>query len=174
VTGGRYVWTAGRYPQLRRDRRRRLRQGGAELAADRCHARIRFERNPDALAMQRPEITQAYKQRNADAGRDIDEDWLDRAWAAAGELATLRIGGQLAAWDLAVPGPVVYRVLAGQMVPGFERYRPGQLLEAALVARVVTDPAFPVLDWGPGHPGALLTAGAGLPGGAHVSVPVRA
>lgn len=153
-----YVWTAGRYPGLAGNITRNLRRGAAALAAERARATVRFDRHPDALAAQRPEIAQAYKQRNADTGRDVDEDWFDRAWAAAGELATLRVGGQLAAWALARPAPPVYRALAGQMVPGWERYRPGRILEAVLVARVVTDPAFPLLDWGPGHPAALLTA----------------
>jgi hypothetical protein len=157
VTAGRVVWVGGSYPRLRRDITRNLRRGSAELAAAGYRARVRFDRHPDALAVQRPDIAQAYKERNAAAWRDIDEDWFDTTWAQAAELATLRIGGQLAAWALGQDGPSVYRVLAGQMVPGWERYRPGRLLEAVLVARVATDPAFPVLDWGPGHPGALLT-----------------
>jgi hypothetical protein len=150
----RVVWLDGAYPALSGDITRNLRKGSRALAAARLRARVRF----DHPAAYQAEITRAWEARCAQAGRDADRQEWRGVWAQATELATLRIGGQLAAWALGRATPPAYAVLAGQMVPGFERYRPGRLLEAALLGRVLTDPACCLVDWGEGHPEALLTA----------------
>jgi hypothetical protein len=148
------------YPALSKDVRRRLGQATARIVADRASAVIRFDTAPGALDALRDEITSACEDRNLDAGRPVLRAPWARLYTRADEVATLRIDGKLAAWDLAAYGPVSYRVLAGQMVSGFKRYSPGRLLEAALLARVLTDPRWAWIDWGPGHPEALITARA--------------
>ena len=137
------------YPPLRRDIRRNLRQGAAALAADRVTARITFS-PPEPVLL--AELAGAYAARNALAGRVTDWCWWASACDTATEAGVLRIGGKLAAWTLAESAGPVLRVLAGQMVPGWERYRPGRLLEAVLLARAVTA-GHAWVDWGYGHPG---------------------
>lgn len=148
------VSLAGGYPALRRDIRRNLRRGWRELAADGLEAQVAFvplAADPEL----RHEITAAYLARTAAAGRPVSLDGLTGAWETATEAAVLRTGGKLAAWLLAAPAPQAYRVLGGQMVPGFERYRPGRILEAMTLARVMLA-GWDRVDWGPGHPESLI------------------
>lgn len=103
-----------------------------------------------------PVIRRLYAERNLDAGREADIRDFRRTFHAAGELAMLIIDGDIAAWDLLRRESGTYRVLAGQMVPGYEDYRPGIMLEAWLLERAWRNPFVTWLDWGDGHPESLL------------------
>ena len=154
---GRVVRLDGGPPPLSRDIRRNLRQGRQRLAADGLAAEITFHPGPAAVPRLRAEVTTAYVARCWLAARPLDLPGLARSWAQATEAGVLRIGGELAAWLLAAPGPQAYLVLAGQMAPGFGRYRPGRLLEAAVLDRAAA--GWTLLDWGSDlHPEALITA----------------
>lgn len=149
--------TAG-YPRLPKNIRGHLRRGAARLAADRVRAVITFETTPAGLAAVRSEVTAAWLARQLDAARAADKDAFRALYDRAGEAGLLRIAGRLAAWNLTVPRPHAHLVLAGQMAPGFERYSPGRLLEAALLGRALAAGAAYV-DWGShDHAAALLTA----------------
>ena len=81
-------------------------------------------------------------------------------WRAA--LESLRGGDAAgrgrAAWVLTAVAPAC-RVLAGQMVPGWERYRPGLLLEWLLLLRAWASAGYTSIDWGPAvHVEALIAA----------------
>jgi hypothetical protein len=187
VTAGRLVPLSrdNGYPQLGRDVTRSLARGTRVLAAD-AGVVIGFDRDPAVLATRWYEITAARTARNLGARppRPVDLAGWRHAWARATELATLRIGGQLAAWLIARPGPAVYEVIAGQMNGPWRDRRPGLVLEAVVVARALAGatpwPPMPDLiedilkaadlrlsgggyaahsglDWGAGHPEKLLT-----------------
>jgi hypothetical protein len=145
------------YPGLRKDIRRRVRQGAARIGADRVRAVVKFESGLAAVEALRDEVSWAYAHRNLMAGRRLDLAAWDEVYGRADEVATLRIDSKLAAWDLAAFSGSSYEVLAGQMVPGFEQYSPGRLLEAVLLARVLTDPRWLRVDWGRGNERALIT-----------------
>lgn len=113
-------------------------------------------RGQQAMRPYRAEVARAYADRNEETGRPVQLDEFHRLFYTAGALAVLRIGGDLAAWDLFSFDGDEIRVLAGQMAPGFREYRPGRLLEMWLVARARTDPGCRVVDWGDGHAGSLL------------------
>lgn len=146
------------HPPLSKDIRRNLRAGAARLAADRARAVIRFTADPAELAALRPEITAAWEARNLHKERPVDRAAWDRIWRRTVEAGTLRVGGKLAAWTLAGDpgGDDGYPVLAGQLAPGGEPYRAARLLEHALIGRVLADPRYRFIDWGTGHPGALI------------------
>src|SRR5206468_3846229 len=103
---------------------------------------VTFGQDPAALAASWYEVTAARAARNlaADPPRPVDLAGWRRDWGRAGELAALRIGGELAAWLIAAPGPGTYRVLAGQMAGPFADRRPGRALEALVVARAMAGP----------------------------------
>lgn len=182
---GRYVWLAGDYPRLSRDIRRNLRTAAARLTGR--HAAITLTQDPAAWGAAWPAVSAAWRARCEDRGRPADLGRFRITWCQASELAVLTVAGELAAWALADPQPGAYRVLAGQMTPGFAAYRPGRVLEAVMVARAQSGappwddlPAevaavtaavriglgdgewkpHPWIDWGEGHPEALLTCGA--------------
>lgn len=192
MTAGQWVWLGGGYPPLVRDVTRNLARAARELAAAGVPVVAAFDRSPVLLASRRYEITAAYAARKLDARRPLDLTGWRHSWDATTELATLRIGGQLAAWLAARPSGDVYQVLAGQMNSRLRAYRPGYALEALAVARALAGaqpwPAQPDviegilkavtlrqhggefaahgwLNWGPGHPGALLTRTTRSPGG---------
>jgi len=140
------------YPDLSRDIRRNLRRGSANLTAGRVRGRISVC-DPDGL---RHEITAAYVTRCLAASRPLDLTAWRQAYDTAYEVAVLRIDGRLAAWVLARYTRVRYIVLAGNMAHWSGKYRAGRLLEAWLLARVLTS-RWQCLDWGSGlHPEALI------------------
>jgi hypothetical protein len=188
------VWLGGGYPELCDDITRNLEKAARRLADNPGSAVVTFTRDPDAVAAQHDEITATYRDRNEATRRDVDLARWERTWATATELATLRVGGQLAAWLLASPDPPIYRVLAGQMAHPLRRLIPGRALESVAVARALAGPtpwpAFPDvietilktvsvrqadgtcqpcawLDWGQGHPETLLTARRRIPARPH-------
>jgi hypothetical protein len=157
VTPRRFVYLDGEPPRLRKDVRRRVRQGQARLAGAGLEPEYRFGSDPREEDVLRWEITAAYEARNAETGRPAGRIPLDELYDRAREVPVLRIDGKLAAWALGTWTWRVYRVLAGQMVPGFGEYYPGRLLEARLVDRCAGDPRWSWLDWGRQHPEALVT-----------------
>ena len=183
MTGGRLVRLRDGYPELCPDVTRNLDRGARQLAQDPAVTAV-FDRDPARIAAAWHEVTAARAARRLGAGRPVDLTAWRHDWAQATELATLRIGGQVAAWLIARPGPAGYRVLAGQMADQYRRRRPGTVLEALVVARALAGPQpwpplpdliegvlkvvtvtldgpgyvpHAVLDWGPGHPDTLLT-----------------
>jgi Acetyltransferase (GNAT) domain len=147
--------TAG-YPALPGDVLRNLRKAARRLERDGVTEMIRFWTSAADLARFRPLITAAWIARNRAAGRPTEpEDW-EPLYDQAAEVATLELDGQLAAWELAAVDPPAYVILAGQMVPGWERYRPGRLLEEAVIRRAL-DLGYDCIDWGSSdHAGALI------------------
>jgi hypothetical protein len=186
VTAARYAWLGDGYPPLIGDVLRNIAKSARRLgeAGDTV---ITFTRDPAAIAAARYEITAARAARNLAAAppRPVDLTGLRHALAGATEMATLRVHGQLAAWLLAVPAGRIYRVLAGQMAHRLRGLLPGYGLESIVTARAMAGlPPWPPLpepveatlkavdiielagsgytphpwiDWGPGHPGKLLT-----------------
>jgi len=69
----------------------------------------------------------------------------------------LAIGGRLAGYCLAEPVWPQVRVTDSRMVPGFARYSPGRLLEAAVLGHYAAAGYRAVL-WGAWHPEALIAA----------------
>jgi len=69
--------------------------------------------------------------------------------AASGcsELAVLRIDGLFAAYVLGLVQGQSYQIWEGRFGSEWARYAPGRLLEAAVVQRVLDDPALQVVDW---------------------------
>jgi hypothetical protein len=72
-----------------------------------------------------------------------------RGLARAGvlEMSTLSLDDQLAAYTFGVLDAPSYRLLEGRFVSEWSRYSPGRILEAAVVQRVMDDPAMTQLDW---------------------------
>lgn len=188
MTAPEWVRLGGGYPPLIRDVTRNLARAARELAAAGVPVVAAFDRDPAVLDACRYEITAAYAARKLDAERPLDLAGWRHSWQATTELATLRIGGDLAAWLTARPDGDVYQVLAGQMNSRLRSYRPGYALEALTAARALAGaqpwPALPDviegvlkavtlrqhggefaphgwLNWGPGHPGSLLTRTSG-------------
>lgn len=155
-TGERYTQVGDRLPVLSGDLQRNLAKAAKALSRDRVRAVALVYRGQQAMRPYQNEVARAYVDRNVDKKRPVRLYEFHRLFYSAGALAVLRIGGDLAAWDLFSFDGDGIRVLAGQMVPGFREYRPGRLLEMWLVARARTDPGCRVVDWGDGHAESLL------------------
>lgn len=183
MTAGRFVPLGHGYPPFCEDVTRSVARAGRRLAGE--NAVITFDRDPEAIAAAWYDVTAARAARNlaADPPRPVGLTGWRHAWGQAGELATLRVGGDIAAWLIARTGPDVYEVIAGQMNGKHRRLLPGIALEAVVLARAMCGPApwpplpelienllkadlylcgggyapHAVLDWGPGHPETLLT-----------------
>jgi Acetyltransferase (GNAT) domain len=143
---------------LRMSVRSGLDRSGRRIATDGLSETVDFERRHFPLLELRPQIEAAHRARDRDVGRasDLDEPDGYRFWrsaydyhAARGELevATLRFGGELAAYVVAFVDPPVYRVFDGRFVPTFRRYSPGRRVEAAVLERVAGDASLRELDW---------------------------
>jgi Acetyltransferase (GNAT) domain len=113
---------------------------------------------PGEMRPLRSEVAGAYVVRNTRARppRPVRLHEFYQTFYSSGALATLRIRGRLAAWDLLSFEGDVMRVHAGQMVPGFEKYRPGRLLESWLLAKARNHLGCALVDWGEGHTESLL------------------
>jgi len=138
--------------------RRTLRKAHNRLGRDGRTLTVRFSRDRTRIARLLPTLEEVHRDRDHDRGRDSDLDdsagrlaWHGRlrSLAASGwlELATARVDGHLAAYVLGIPDDSVYRVLEGHLVTEYARYAPGRVLEAAVLERVLADPAFRSLDW---------------------------
>jgi hypothetical protein len=171
VAGVPYLILTRGYPRFQRSIRRRLRQGSDRMAQayGTRSGRLHTDTSPAAVAALRAEITDAWLDRNLQAGRDADLAAWHELYDRAREVTTLRVGGKLAAWVIARPRPASLEVLAGQLVPGYEDLFPGRAVEAHLIARAMTDtrplrwwqrePEFryATIRWGDGsHAGSLI------------------
>jgi CelD/BcsL family acetyltransferase involved in cellulose biosynthesis len=135
-----------------------LHRSGRRIATDGLSETVEFERRHLALLEMRAQIEAAHRARDHDAGRvsDLDAPANYRFWrsafdnhAARGELevATLRLGGELAAYVVSFLDPPAYRVFDGRFVPAFRRYSPGRRLEVSVLERVSRDGSLRELDW---------------------------
>jgi hypothetical protein len=138
--------------------RRGLRRGHNRLVADGRRATVHFTTDAPEIARLAPEMEAACRDRDHAHGRTspLDDSTGRALWhrrlqhlLAAGvvELASLRIDDELAAYVLGLTDVPAYRVLEGRFVDRFARYSPGRLLEAAVLTRVLDDPAYELLDW---------------------------
>lgn len=153
-----YVQLAEGIVPLRPGVQRTLRRAARRIAAGGPAEEIRFIRDPDSLLAMRPEIEAVHRARDHSAARpcDLDDPAALAFWrvaysihAARGELevATLRLGGRLAAYTVAFTDPPAYRVFDSRMAPGWPQYAPGRRLEAAVLDRALSTGAFGVVDW---------------------------
>lgn len=144
---------------LGRSMQRQLERARRRLAGDGLAWSIWREPRTSAL---RPVIERLHTARDDDAGRpcDLDDPGERAAWRARWPPAAvwlLAIGGRLAGYCLAEPSWPQVRVTDSRMVPGFARYSPGRLLEAAVLGHYAAAGYRTVL-WGAGHPGALIAS----------------
>jgi hypothetical protein len=153
---GRYVPVASGLPALSKDLKRNLAKAHRLLADHGLSAVPHVVHGQHAMRHYHPHIAYLHESRNIDAGRPTHLPRFQETFDNAGFLALLRVDDYIAAWNLVRPDADVWRVLAGQMAAGFEQYRPGRLLEVWLLEQAVKDPAVRWLDWGEGHPEALL------------------
>jgi hypothetical protein len=119
-----------------------------------------------------PDMALAYRDRDHAHGLASPLDTLTgrRAWrerllrlvgCCGAEVGIVQMSGRLAAYVVGVPDGPFYRVVEGRFVEDFARYSPGRLLEAAMLQRMLDDPARDTLDWMTGTaPSALLAANA--------------
>lgn len=154
-----------------KDIRRNLRCGAARVLAAGLDEEIRYDREPSVLAAVRGEIEAAHRARDVDARRpgDLDDAATLAYWrafydilAAAGQLevVTLRYGGRLAAYTVAITDYPAYRVFDSRMAPGalWWHLRAGRRCEAAMLAGAQRR-GYAVADWMSGsHGGALIAA----------------
>lgn len=154
-TRQRYVQVRHGVPVLSPDVTRNLKRGRTRLTRDGFTDEVTIRLGQRAMRPYQLEVANAYQARNVDTGRPVHLDEFHRLFYQATELDMLRPGGKLAAWLLAIPGPVCV-VLAAQMVPGFEHYRPGILVESDFLRRAGEAPECLTVDWGPGHTESLL------------------
>jgi len=138
--------------------RRTIRKATNRLDRDVRTGTIEFTADAARITDLLPQLEQCHRNRDHVHGRlsDLDDDqqrgvWQHRihALARAGELelATLHINEAFAAYALGVVDGPVYRLLEGRFDTKWARYSPGRLLEAAVVQRMLDDPALTTLDW---------------------------
>lgn len=138
--------------------RRTVRKATNRLTSDQRTGTIRITADATQIIDMLPQLERCHRNRDHAHGRlsDLDDDrqhrlWQDRihALAHAGELelATLHIDDTLAAYVLGIGDGPVYRLLEGRFDTEWARYSPGRLLEAAVVQRMLDDPALTTLDW---------------------------
>jgi hypothetical protein len=152
----RYVRVDGARPELAKDPARNLAKAEDNLKRDGRLAVPDVMHGQHAMRPYYAQLADLYALRNLDAGRLVRWREFRLRFESAGELAVMLIDGEIAAWDLLRQEGGTYRVLAGQMVPGFEDYRPGTMLEDWLLERAWRNPFVTWLDWGEGHPEKLL------------------
>lgn len=153
----RYVRVDGpRQPELAKDPERNLARAEDNLKRDGRCAVPDVVHGQHAMRPYYAQLTDLYALRNLDAGRPVRWREFRLLFESASELATMIIDGEIAAWDLLRQDGDTCKVLAGQMVPDFEDYRPGIMLEAWLLERAWRNPFVTWLDWGDDHPETLL------------------
>lgn len=138
--------------------RRTLRKAANRAQTDRLHLYARITKDPDEITELLPTLETIHRERDHAQGRRSDLDdasglriWHGRLAAlTAGrslELAMLYMDGQLASYVLAILDADAYRVFEGNLDTRWARYAPGRVLEAAVLQRVLDDPAIERLDW---------------------------
>lgn len=143
---------------LSRNMRKQIRRAYAHLEAQGIDVEVVFERDASAIAALIPKLMDAHVERDHLRRRssDLDDPTAKTFWqrvihahneVGKVEIATLRLGGELAAYVIGFADNEIWRLYDGHMVSKFSAYSPGRLLEAAVVDRVVADEAFVELDW---------------------------
>jgi hypothetical protein len=138
--------------------RRTLRKAANRAVTDRRHVYARITRDRDEIAEMLPDLERVHRERDHAQGRrsELDDVPGRRIWTArltrlaaehVLELATLHIDGELAADVVAIADPPGYRVMEGNLATTWARYAPGRVLEAAILQRMLDEPAFDHLDW---------------------------
>jgi len=138
--------------------RRTVRKATNRLERDHQTGRIEFTADAAQIINLLPQLEECHRNRDHMHGRtsDLDDDQQRRLWqhrihalvrAGKLELATLHINQAFAAYALGVVDGPVYRLLEGRFDTEWARYSPGRLLEAAVVQRMLDDPALTTLDW---------------------------
>jgi CelD/BcsL family acetyltransferase involved in cellulose biosynthesis len=105
-----------------------------------------------------PEIDAVRRRRDAEKGRTdklVDSQYATfrrtviRSLAARGEaeLTTLRLDGELAAYNLALLDGGSYRLWDSRMSPAWERFYPGRLVLDESIERALGDPRFTEFDF---------------------------
>jgi Acetyltransferase (GNAT) domain len=155
--------------------RRTLRKATNRLATDDRRFDVTFIRSYSEIRGLLPAIEACHRNRDHDRGRrsDLDETATRHTWhgrlaelAVDGllEVATAHIDGALAAHVIGIRDGATYRVLEGHFVTDWARYAPGRLLEAAVLQRMLDDPAMSALDWMTSiAPESLIAANAAAP-----------
>ncbi len=93
-----------------------------------------------------------HARRNSDLDRPAEREFWRRVVEGGNEdweveIATLRFNGELAAYAVAILDGDTYRIYDGRMSTEWQQYSPGRLVEAAALARAMSDQRFTVLDW---------------------------
>ncbi len=138
--------------------RRTLRKANNRIVTDGRTLETRFTRSYSEICELVPALQACHRNRDHDRGRlsDLDDEktretWGSRLRALAQdgllEVATARIDGVLAAHVIGIRDGETYRILEGHFVTEWARYAPGRLLEAAVVQRMLDEPAMNTLDW---------------------------
>jgi Acetyltransferase (GNAT) domain len=138
--------------------RRTLRKAYNRVATDGRTLELRFTRSHSEICELVPALQDCHRNRDHDRGRpsDLDDEEIRETWgsrlralAQDGllEVATARIDGALAAHVIGIRDGETYRILEGHFATEWGRYAPGRLLEAAVVQRMLDEPAMNALDW---------------------------
>lgn len=138
--------------------RKQLRKARNRLATDGVEAAVGFSGQAGEIAVLLGEIERTHRARERHARRlsELESAPGRRFWRAAvvdhaargeAEVATLRLGGELAAYVVSLLDGDSYRVLDGRCSTAWARYSPGRLLEAATLERALGDGRFARVDW---------------------------
>ncbi len=143
---------------LSKSMRKQLRRAQNKISKSGLELAISFDRGKAITTELIDEIESVHISRDRHARRDSDLDrpaerefWRQVCEAPIGrwevEIASLRLGGKLAAYVVALLDGNTYRVYDGRMNTEFQHYSPGRLIEAAALARAIADDRYAVLDW---------------------------
>jgi len=138
--------------------RKQLRKARNRIADDGMELHIDFATGLGPVAVLLDEVEHTHRAREHHARRVSDLEsspglrfWrgviLDHATRDEVEIATLRLGDDLAAYVVSLLDGGAYRVLDGRFAPTWSRYSPGRLLETATLDRAVADPRYGEVDW---------------------------
>jgi CelD/BcsL family acetyltransferase involved in cellulose biosynthesis len=138
--------------------RKVLRKSENRIEADGHPMDIAFERSPAGVHGLIDEVERVHRERDHAVGRssDLDSDYgvrfwrsviLDHADRGEVEIATLRLGGALAAYVVSFLDAGSYRVFDGRFATEWSRYSPGRLVETATLERAIREERFQLLDW---------------------------
>lgn len=155
--------------------RKQLRKARNRVADDGIGLSVDFLGSHDEVVPLLDEVERTHRARERHARRVSDLEsspglrfWrrviLDHARRNEVEIATLRLGAELAAYVVSLLDGDAYRVFDGRLDPRWSRFSPGRLLETATLERALGDPRFGQLDWMNGCASEkLLTANAADP-----------
>lgn len=138
--------------------RKQLRKAHNRVTEDGMDLHIGFATGHEPVAALLDEVERTHRAREHHARRVSDLEsgpglrfWrgviLDHASRGEVEVATLRLGDDLAAYVVSLLDGGAYRVLDGRFAPTWSRYSPGRLLEKAMLDRAAENPRFREVDW---------------------------